>query len=228
MNVYAPQLLKQVLGGRFGNKREDVVSNVVSPFADAAGKKGAGRDGFSIQANLLEFLDPTAGMDENAKNDYLNRIMQKLKSGKKLSAEEMNYLRAKNPQLYLQAARVQAMRENLKNQMESCTSKEAVENAYSLAVGLIAEEDPMKEALAAAYDDVAREFKKSEKYQSLPAAEEEAKKKKEKQTGQDRIEPEKQQVTEIRGLKEVTESQFVSVGEKNNENLESERNKGVF
>ncbi|OLA29117.1 MAG: alanine--tRNA ligase [Firmicutes bacterium CAG_194_44_15] len=86
--------------------------------------------------------------------------MQKLRSGKKLTSEEMNYLRVKNPQLYAQAARVQAMRENLKKQLENCRSKEEVEKVYGNSVSMVGKDDPMKEAIVAAYDDVMKEFKK--------------------------------------------------------------------
>lgn len=181
MNVYAPRLLKNILNGQFGKAGEKEALNTANPFGSIAGKNGKGRDDFNIQTNLMEFLDPTAGMDENEKSAYLERIMQKLKNGKKLSSEEMNYVRAKDPQLYLQAARVQSMRENLKHELENCTSKEAAENAYSTAAGMISDKDPMKEALIAAYNDAAKEFKKSDQYKALPDTEEEAKNKKDGQ-----------------------------------------------
>lgn len=132
------------------------------------------RDGFTIQSGIMEFLDPTAGLSEEDKQAYESKILQKLRSGKKLTSEEMNYLRVKNPSMYAQAARVQAMRENLKNQLESCRSKEEVEKVYGDAVSFVGDKDPMKEAIIAAYDDVTKEFKKTDQYQALPQKEENA------------------------------------------------------
>lgn len=147
--------------------------------ADSAGSSmqttgigGQKTDGFSIQSMLMEYLDPTAGLSEEEKQAYEARIMQKLKSGKELTPEETNYLRAKNPVLYAQVARVEAMRENLKQQLENCRSKEEVENVYGTSMSMVSKDDPMKEYIVAAYDDVTKEFKESDKYKSLPEKEE--------------------------------------------------------
>lgn len=157
----------KITGKTTGNS-VDAAGNSV----DAAGSQTQKLDAFSIQLELMEYLDPTAGLSEEEKKAYEAKIMQKLRSGKKLTSEEMNYLRAKNPQLYMQAARVQAMRENLRNQLENCKSKEEVEKVYGNFTSMISKDDPMKEALVAAYDDELKEFKKTDKYQALPAKEE--------------------------------------------------------
>lgn len=157
----------KITGKTTGNS-VDAAGNSV----DAAGSQTQKLDAFSIQSELMEYLDPTAGLSEEEKKAYEAKIMQKLRSGKKLTSEEMNYLRAKNPQLYMQAARVQAMRENLRNQLENCKSKEEVEKVYGNFTSMISKDDPMKEALVAAYDDELKEFKKTDKYQALPAKEE--------------------------------------------------------
>lgn len=163
----------KITGKKTGNS-VDAAGNSV----DAAGSQTQKLDAFSIQSELMEYLDPTAGLSEEEKKAYEAKIMQKLRSGKKLTSEEMNYLRAKNPQLYMQAARVQAMRENLRNQLENCKSKEEVEKVYGDFTSMISKDDPMKEALVAAYDDELKEFKKMDKYQALPAKEEDSKSKK--------------------------------------------------
>lgn len=160
----------KITGKTTGNS-VDAAGNSV----DAAGSQTQKLDAFSIQSELMEYLDPTAGLSEEEKKAYEAKIIQKLRSGKKLTSEEMNYLRAKNPQLYMQAARVQAMRENLRNQLENCKSKEEVEKVYGNFTSMISKDDPMKEALVAAYDDELKEFKKTDKYQALPAKEEDGK-----------------------------------------------------
>ncbi len=70
--------------------------------------------------------------------------------------------------LYQQAARIQAMRESLETRLAHCSSKEEAEEIYSSALSFLSEDDPMKEYLVAAYDDVYREFRESDTYQSLP------------------------------------------------------------
>lgn len=182
MSIQGAPILKNLLG-KENNKKTifdklsqsvKITGKTTGNSVDAAGSNVQKMDGFSIQSELMEYLDPTAGLSEEEKKAYEEKIMQKLRSGKKLTAEEMNYLRAKNPQLYVQAARVQAMRENLKKQLENCKSKEEVEKVYGNFTSMISKDDPMKEALVAAYDDELKEFKKTDKYQALPEKEEKA------------------------------------------------------
>lgn len=136
--------------------------------------RSTGYDSFSITENISELLSPACGMTDEEKESYLAKIMAKLKSGKKLSAEEMRFLQAENPVLYQQAARVQSMRESLKTRLQHATSKENASNIYADALSIIPDDDPMKEYIVAAYDDVMKEFRKSDAYQSLPETDEKA------------------------------------------------------
>lgn len=173
MNIQASQIMKNVFGKGEKDKISsifDKLSGTVNPATDTQSQS----DSFNIESVVLGYLDPTEGLSEEEKQAYEAKIMQKLRSGKKLTSEEMNYLRVKNPQLYAQAARVQAMRENLKKQLENCRSKEEVEKVYGNSVSMVGKDDPMKEAIVAAYDDVMKEFKKTDKYQALPQKEEDA------------------------------------------------------
>lgn len=131
-------------------------------------------DSFSVTQNISELLSPACGMTEEEKSSYLAKIMAKLKSGKKLTAEEMRFLQAENPQLYQQAARVQTMRDSLEARLSSCSSKKEAQSIYNDALIHIGDDDPMKEYIVAAYDDVMKEFRKSDDYQSLPDTEEHA------------------------------------------------------
>lgn len=58
------------------------------------------------QDTIEALIDPSYGMDEEEETDYLNKIMAKLKSGKDLTSEELNYLKLHNSQLYMTALRV--------------------------------------------------------------------------------------------------------------------------
>ena len=135
-------------------------------------------DAFEITKNISELLSPACGMTDEEKTAYLNRIMAKLKSGKKLTAEEMRFLQAENPALYQQAARVQAMRDGLEQRLKNCHSKEEAQTIFANAIGGVSDKDPMKEYIVAAYQDVMEEFQKSDEYKDLPNTEEEAKKEK--------------------------------------------------
>jgi len=72
------------------------------------GSAASALDSFSVTQNISELLSPACGMSEEEKKAYLAKIIAKLKSGKKLTSEEMRFLQAEDPQLYQQAARVQA------------------------------------------------------------------------------------------------------------------------
>ena len=128
----------------------------------------AGLDSFTVTQQISELLSPACGMSEEEKASYMAKIMATLKSGKRLTAEEMRFLQAENPVLYQQAARIQAMRESLETRLAHCSSKEEAEDIYASALSFLSEDDPMKEYLVAAYDDVYREFRESDTYQSLP------------------------------------------------------------
>lgn len=131
-------------------------------------------DSFSITENISELLSPACGMTDEEKEAYLTKIIAKLKSGKKLTAEEMRFLQAENPVLYQQAARVQAMRESLEIRLAHATFREDAVSIYGDALLHISEDDPMKEYIVAAYDDAMKEFKKSDTYQKLPETEKDA------------------------------------------------------
>lgn len=144
--------------------------------------KSSAIDSFSVTQNISDLLSPACGMTEEEKSSYMAKIMAKLKSGKRLTAEEMRFLQAENPQLYQQAARVQSMRDSLEARLSSCSSKEEAQQTYADALTHIGGDDPMKEYIVAAYDDAMKDFQKSDAYRSLPETEEDAKEK-DKETG---------------------------------------------
>ena len=132
------------------------------------------KDSFSISTNLSEILSPSCGMSEEEKEAYLARIRAKLKNGHKLTGEEMRFLQAEDPELYMQASRVQSMRESLEQQLQGCDSKEEAAEIFSRSMSMIGEKDPMKEYIVAAYENVYEEFQKSDEYKALPETKEDA------------------------------------------------------
>lgn len=110
------------------------------------------------------------------------RISRKIRAGHRLTVSEMDYLRRNNPEMYMRVKRIEMQREMLEKKLESCKSKEEVQEAYAQAVSHISQKDPDGEALTNAYHNALEEFKKSSKYHSLPLeAEEKEEEKKQKQ-----------------------------------------------
>ena len=105
-------------------------------------------------------------------------LVKKLKSGKKLSAKELDFLRRTDPILYAHALRVQRMAEALKQQLSHAKSKQEANDMITSAIAGVSDKDPDKEYLLAAYNEVSKNFHKSPAYQRLPNTPEDAKKRK--------------------------------------------------
>lgn len=115
---------------------------------------------------------------EEETEKMLSRIMAKLKSGKKLSAKELDFLRRTDPILYAHALRVQRMAEALKQQLSHAKSKQEANDLITSAIAGVSDKDPDKEYLLAAYNEISKDFHKSPAYQRLPDTPEDAQKRK--------------------------------------------------
>lgn len=122
-------------------------------------------------------FDPTTAMSDQDKQKFEQEIQRKIRTGEKLTADEMQYLRIHNPQMYAMMARVQSQREALEARLRSCKSKQEAQEVYMEEVSRISDEDPAAEALHAAYNNAWQEFAGSEEYQELPDTKEEAQEK---------------------------------------------------
>lgn len=131
---------------------------------------------------VLDKVNDTEKMTEEDSAEMTARIIAKLEAGRKLSAEEMNFLRRTNPILYARAVRVQRIADAVKEQLRHARSKEEANQIVSTAVSGLSKNDPDKEYIVAAVNRVWTEFHKSGAYSKLPGTVEEAKKK----TGIDR------------------------------------------
>ena len=166
------------------NKTTRLINNLFKKYRkdDAENEDESAKiDTLSIGLQLKEavdsIFDPTIGMSEEEKKKFVQKLYRKLESGKKLSADEMQYLRKNDPVTYAKAAKVQVLRESLKKQLKSATSKEKAADIYTQAMSRISEDDPARKEIMAAYDDVYKEFRKSDEYKALPNTEKEAKEK---------------------------------------------------
>lgn len=126
-----------------------------------------------------ELMDKIRGTDfesEEERIKFQKKIERKIKSGKKLSRKEMNYLRKYNPYMYCQMVRVQRKREALKERLKHCRSKEEAQRVMRDAFSSISDKDPVREAMVAAVQNVSEQFRSSEAYKKLPDTEEDLKK----------------------------------------------------
>lgn len=161
-NILHPKKEKQTATERIMNNLSH------SSYGLLKNEHPAAIDSFQITENISELLSPACGMTEEEKQCYLQKILAKLKSGKALTAEEMRFLQAEYPALYQQAARVQAMRSSLENRLKSASSKEEAQTIFTDAMSSVSDEDPMKEYIIAAYQNVMDEFEQSDEYSELP------------------------------------------------------------
>lgn len=115
---------------------------------------------------------------EEKRAAYEQKIRQKMQAGKKLSGEELNYLRVYQPELYQSALRVENARKVLRTKLQSCKSKEEVDNVVSVQTEVLRamEGDPDKEYMSAMVRHEVDTFKKSKAYARLPQSIEEGKK----------------------------------------------------
>lgn len=117
-------------------------------------------------------------MSDEKKQKIQAGIRAKLKAGKKLTTEEMNYLRKYEPLMYQRALRIQKMAENVENQLKHARSKQEANMIISQSVAGISDKDPDKEYIAAAINRVATKFRQSRAYAALPETPDDAYKKK--------------------------------------------------
>lgn len=136
-----------------------------------------------LAESILDKINGTGDMTDEDKAKMDARIMAKLKSGKKLSQKELNYLKKTNPIMYAHALRVQRMAEAIEEQIKHAKSKEEADRILSSSMAGISKNDPDREYIVAAINRISHEFRESGAYEKLPDTIEEAKKKHSKECG---------------------------------------------
>lgn len=131
-----------------------------------------------VVQKIMDFIHKDDFESEEERMKFQTKIENKIKSGAKLSAKEMNYLRKYNPYLYHQMLRVQQKRESLKEQLKRCCTKQEAQQTITFAFSSIGEKDPAREAMVAAVQNVSKQFCSSMAYERLPNTEEDLKKNK--------------------------------------------------
>ena len=132
-------------------------------------------DAFAYLRNKVVFGVDTVD-EEELRKEMDAKILRKLKAGKRLSGEEMRYLKQYNPELYMQAMRVEIKRRSVEEQLKHAASKEEVADIQMMALGSISKKDPAREYMVAAVKETISEFKETAYYKRLPAERENGKK----------------------------------------------------
>lgn len=171
----------------------------------------------SPEERMIEQFKEQAAQEKEA--EYTNGIANKVMSGKNLSAEEIEYLQQKNPELLKKYREMQEEKKSYERQLRNCKTKEEVErvrvnkiNGYLAQAKSIShnavipkgEKKAMLEEIMARLinmEKVHAKFVKSEQYRKMPREQEIAKERAELHS--DRQEA----VTEM--LKEAGEEQEV-------------------
>ena len=128
---------------------------------------------------LEDILDPTSKMSEADEKEYHNKILRKLKQGRRLTTAEKNYLQIHDPEMYKVALRVEISRKRFTQQAKHCKSKEEFQTLVSNSMSAL-EKDPMKEYIQAAISYEAENIRKTPRYAALPDTNKEAEEKKKK------------------------------------------------
>jgi hypothetical protein len=102
--------------------------------------------------------------NEVKKATALECITNKIKFGKKLTRDEMEFLKIHNPELYLRAAKIEKEREEYRNALRNCKTKEEARNLHIIT----AFQPKMESDLKMALFDEFTEFLKSSEFEELP------------------------------------------------------------
>jgi hypothetical protein len=123
-----------------------------------------------------KLVDSSDGMSDKDKEKMNARIYAKLKSGKKLSAKEEQYLRSTNPQMYVQYQRIRTMNDAMENQLKHARSKEEANEIITSTISSVSDKDPYRQYMLAALNETAKNFRNSDAYTKLPNTKDDANK----------------------------------------------------
>jgi hypothetical protein len=135
------------------------------------------------EAELAEYLmkkinNSSEDMSDEDKEKMRACIEAKLKSGKKLTSEEEQFLKETDPQMYMQYQRIRAMADSMASQLKHAKTKQQANDIITTSMSGVSDKDPCKEYILAAMNEAAKEFKQSPAYSRLPEKDSDLSKKK--------------------------------------------------
>ncbi len=122
----------------------------------------------AIGKSIIKLFEEAGDNTEEKKKKMLEKIRHKLESGKKLTAEEMQFLQKNYPELYVKAKKIEIKRKTVEERLKHCKSKEEVQEVMDQEIGIISDKDPDKVYLIKAVEEAVKEFKNTSDYKKLP------------------------------------------------------------
>lgn len=146
------------------NMMNDIRNQCVQVRDNSSGKITIENRGMKILGSIQSKIV------NNGKKDaaYEAKLGAKVRAGKKLTCEELNYIRVHMPELYAKALRMMTKRQAVEQAFKSCKSKQEVDAVLSAQMLAVGEKDVDREMLCNAIQEVAAEFKSSGAFKSLP------------------------------------------------------------
>lgn len=126
---------------------------------------------FFTKAALNKSEETQAIGNDDKIEDRLNRITQKMKAGKKLSAEELEFLKNNDYALYLKYIKILREREAFEEELKNAKTKQEAADIRNITMSGInkssgdAEE---KEIKSAQFSEAYKEFSDSKQFSQLP------------------------------------------------------------
>ena len=77
----------------------------------------------AIGKSIIKLFEEAGDNTEEKKKKMLEKIRHKLESGKKLTAEEMQFLQKNYPELYVKAKKIEIKRKTVEERLKHCKSK---------------------------------------------------------------------------------------------------------
>jgi len=114
-----------------------------------------------VQSGFSEFLKQN---NEVKKATTLECITNKMKFGKRLTRDEMEFLKIHNPEIYARAVKIEMEREEHRRALRNCKTKEEARNLH-IATAFNKKDVELKLAL---FDEFT-EFVKSSEFEELPS-----------------------------------------------------------
>ena len=122
-----------------------------------------------LRSSIREAFDYTEEKEQQLSND----ISAKMKTGVKLTTEELIYLQRKNPMLYTKYLMLQKKKEILEKRLKNCKSKQEVNDVINQEISTLQKNDPDRELKLKVIKDTEKEYKQTGRYQHLPVRTEE-------------------------------------------------------
>jgi len=92
----------------------------------------------STAMKILDSIQTTPVEKNDNSQEKLQKILSKFRAGKKLTPEELEYLRQYAPEMYQKVIKIQQQREEVEQQLQAAQTKEQVQQIVSQVTTMIA------------------------------------------------------------------------------------------